>query len=374
MNAERLRDVADTVLRDSKNDKLVQLLTALQNSYTQSVQSPSSETAEAFTSSKQALDDAILDGECVRLSPSRIAILERIGGKDLCGTGLLEKVNSILASPVTPASAVEALSELRTEATDFYATIATLRDSLDELAIKGERPPSDAAEVEVRIPFDLFSGSLGGFAKEAKSLDRALSDIVESVSGSRPPIAIRTLAGGSVEVFVTVDPVSGVVILTLVTAIVNLINSVLQTRKTRLDLEKDRAPKEVLDPLEKWEQSRVAEELNKLRKEVLAKSKADRGRKNELKNALTVSLQYLADRIDRGMDIEVATLLDASSETESSANDGENVDAKVVAQRQIVEAMNSRRRLLRADKPVLSLPPIPDDEEDGPDGQARAKP
>lgn len=209
----------------------------------------------------------------------------------------------------------------------------------------------------------MFEGSLGGFAKEAKLLDRALSDVVEAVTGGRPPIKIRTLAGGSVEIFVTVDPLSGVAILSLVTAVVNLINSVLQTRKTRLDLEKDKAPKDVLDPLEKWEQSRVADELARLRDDLLGQSKADKGRKNELKKALNDSLRYLADRIDRGMDVEVATLAEGSPTAQSSDGAGGEVDHSAVALKQIAQAMNQRRRLSRSEQPILALPPVVDDDD-----------
>ncbi len=363
MNAERLRNAADAVIADSKGANLVQLIAGVETTYTQSVQSPSAQTAEAFSTAKSALDAAIRDGECVRLSPSRVAILDKIGAADLCGFGLVQKVDSILLSSVTPAAAVQGLQELRARAQKFYQTATTLRESLSALAIEGEQPPSKAAEVEVRMPFELFEGSLGGLAKEAKQLDRALSDIVETVTGGRPPISIRTLAGGSVEIFVTVDPLSGVAILSLVTSIVNLINSVLQTRKTRLDLERDQAPKEVLEPLAKWEQSRVAEELARLREELIGQSKADKGRKNELKKALGDSLRYLADRIDRGMDIEVATLIEEAVAQPDDQAAGA-LDLATAAQRQIAEAMNTRRRLARSDQPILALPPVADDEEE----------
>ena len=371
MNAERLLNVADAVIADSKSANLIQLLTNVETSYTLSVQTPSPATAEAFSTAKKALDDAIHGGECLRLSPSRIAILEKIGAADLCGSGLIKKVDSVLSVAVTPAAAVQGFQELRTRAQKFYQTATTLRDSLTALAVEGERPPTTAAEVEVRLPFKLFEGSLGGFAKELKQLDRAISDIVETVTGARPPINIRTLAGGSVELFVIVDPLSGVAILSLVTAVVTLINSVLQTRRTRLELEKDKAPKEVLEPLAKWEQSRVAEELDRLKDELLDQSKADKGRKNELKKALGDSLRYLADRIDRGMDVEVATLLD---ETASAQSADENAgDSAGAAQKQIAQAMKTRRRLLRSDQPILSLPPILDEGESDKAKEHKAK-
>jgi len=357
MNAERLRNAVDAVITDNTSANLVQLLANVESSYTQSVQSPTPQTAEAFSAAKKAFDEALRAGECMRLSPSRIAILERIGAADLCGSGLIEKVDSILATPVTPAAAVQGLQELRARAEKFYQTAGTLRTSLAALTVEGERPPTDAAEVEVRLPFELFDGALGGFAKEAKKLDGALSDVVETISGGRPPITIRSLAGGSVEIFLTVDPVSGVAILGLVTAIFNLINSVLQTRKTRLGLEKDKAPKDVLEPFAKWEQTRVADELARLRDELVAQSKLEKGRKNQLKISLDVSLKYLADRIDRGMDIDVAAFVEegiSPPPTEDNTPDS----ARRTAQRQIAESMKTRRRLLRPAEPVLALPPV----------------
>lgn len=71
---------------------------------------------------------------------------------------------------------------------------------------------------------------------------------------------------------------------------------------------------------------------------------------------------YLADRIDRGMDVEVATLMGAPVALDADGNEMTDEPAKK-AQQTIVEFMIERRRLPKRDRPTLELPPFDDDDE-----------
>lgn len=357
MDVRRLKDTLDAVVADRDQQSIIELLNALVTAFTQSIQAPSTETAEAFVSAHTALDAATKAGLCATLAPSRLAILSQLGASDLCGIGLSRAIDRTLSHYTTPAQAASDLQQLRARLKAFYQTVATLRDSLDALHVEAEQPPTDAAEVEVRLPFEIFKGSLEGFSKESKRLDRALSDLVEVVTGSRPPLRIRSFGSGSVEIFLVIDPKTGAEIVTLVTAILTLISTVLQTRATRTTLEAQSAPKEVLQPIEAWEKQRVQDELEKLKGKLLERVK-DKHRRNELDKALADSLAYLADRIDHGMDVDVSTRV---PEADGAADE----NGRTEAQKLILEY--SKQRALRESReaPILCLPLQEEDQSDG---------
>src|SRR5207245_559936 len=113
------------------------------------------------------------------------------------------------------------------------------------------------------------------------------------------------LGSSNFEVYVNVNLVACAALITFITAIVQLINSILQTRKAQMDLQAQDAPPPILNELKEWEKQRIEVELKRLGDELITHYEGQASRKHELRNALTSSLTYLADRIDRGMDVDV---------------------------------------------------------------------
>ena len=86
--------------------------------------------------------------------------------------------------------------------------------------------------------------------------------------------------------------------------------------------------------------------------------------KNELRNALSMRLKRLADRIDRGMDIDVTTAATA----EQKEGDESVAHAKQIKDKQgyiafIHEATHHISQLERGQEPVLKLPATDDESE-----------
>lgn len=378
MNVEHLRAVLDSVVADNKKQQLTAMVQRVSDTYAQTFQNPTADSAKAFDAAKQELWSAVESGHSVRLAPSSRAILERLGAADLLGSGLLEKVDSIVMSTETPAAKVSHLLDLRQRAEKFTQTAIAMRDAMVAVKIEASPIPPDLAEVEVRIPANLIDGSLGGLAIEAKRLDFALRDVAECATGSRPVLRIRSLASGSLEIFVTVDPQAGAEILTLITAIITLITTILQLRQNRASYAQAGTPQELLKALQDLEEKKRDETLEQLAEGLLTKleEKKDKHRRNEIDDSVRRSVKYLADGIDKGMEINVA-VLPSSASAEEPTQDGASATSADRAKWLIMQAMQESRRIERRTEPVLALPPLqaePNSDEDGPpDSHTSAK-
>lgn len=374
MEAERLLRGAEAFVEDYTSDRILKQLQALEGAFLQTIQAPSAETASVFDVAVRELVNVARSGTCAQLSPSGQAILQRLGVAELCGEGLASAIETVPSSGTSPAAAVERLQSLRTRAKAAFDTLSSLRLAMHELGIDASHPPAEEAEVEVRLPGQIFGSNLGGFAIEAKRLDNALRDVVEVVSGSRPALGIRGFSTGSVEIFITVEPGAGLALLMLANQILTLINNIMQNRKLRVELERQGAPTQ---QIAEWEEKKVENELKRLRDALLKESPLDGPRKNELKGPLSKSLEYLAHRIDNGMDLSVAAEIEPPKPAEDEPDGGgaqpPEPDTPVrMAQRDIIEAMQKRALLPpRGPDPVLALPaPLAeDDEEQGGDAK-----
>lgn len=362
MNTERLHSLIRLFIEANKNRNFINLLQSVEATYTQSVQSPSSQNAQAFSNARNTLLEAALEFPIGTLSASRRKLLEAIGGTFYYGENLSRRIDDIIENAKTPSDTVAQIHELRTKMTEFFKTVQVLDDSLTKLGVGLEDIPQDSAEIEVLIPESMIDGHLNDLIKETSYLDAVFSDIREVVTGKRTPLDIRSLGSGSAELYLIVDLATGAQVLSFVTAIVLLINAILQTRRDRESLKKQDAPDKIIKEIKSWEDKRIHEQIDKLRDEMLANYKGEEPRKNELNNALSISLKRLADRIDRGMDIDVTTAATADQkEGEEPAAGPKQIKYKKGYIESIHKATNTISQLERSKEPVLQLP-VSDDE------------
>lgn len=363
MNTQRLHSLLRVLVNFNDKYNFANLLQRLEATYTQSVQAPSPENATAFENAREAIRAATHDFPKGSLTPSRRKMLETIGGTVYYGDNLLNRIQEIITNSDTPSNTVSDIQALRLQAKKFFPALKALNDNLDKLEIGVEDPPSEAAEIEILFPEAMFDGQLRSLVKEARSLENAISDIREVVTGKREPIEIRTLDSGSMDFFLIVDLPTGVQILGFVTAIVLLINSIMQTRINRQSLEQQKLPGKITKDIKSWEEKRIQEKIDELRDELTLKYKGNVGRKNELNNALSKSLKYLANRIDRGMDIDVTT---ASPVEDTGEEQTEESIKKLKSIRPYIDTIqdnsNTILQVQRNREPVLQLP-LSDEEE-----------
>lgn len=328
MDVQRLLDVAMT-FRADYDEGLHDKISAVATAYSNTVKAPSGESASAYDTAYNSLKTECESALCESLSPRRRKILKALGADDLVGSGLMSWIDDATSGGFNPGEAVKRLNDLQERAKSMHEQLSSLEDVLTELGFEPEELSGVEPEVEVSIPSKLFDDNLTDFSKETAKLNRALQDVCEVATGSRPNLDLKGIERGSVEIFLKVDLVSGAALITLVTAIVQLIKEVLDIRRSKASLQSQHAPKEVIDGMKEWEKRKVQEELVRIVDERIKASKADDARKNELRKALLESLKYLADRIDKGMDVDVVI--------DSTSDDKEEIPADTAKEKKQLE-------------------------------------
>ena len=152
MDVARLRGLAESVLTDYSSFNILARLTQLESAFTASVQSPSAETATAYDAARTAFLDAARGAATMTLPPSKRAMLEELYAAELCGSGLVDRVDHILSVGVSPATVVAGLQNLRERMTRFQSTLEALRTTLDALRVKPEKTRMDLERQQAPQP------------------------------------------------------------------------------------------------------------------------------------------------------------------------------------------------------------------------------
>lgn len=369
MDVRRLVAVLTAVQHDNNELDLAVNLRKLDSEYKQAIQSPGEATAEAFRNTRDAIEVAAKEGRVAALSATQTKLLSDLNGELFAGPGLIEDIDRILGEGQNPAEISTALTELKDAAGEFYKIADASLTQLKALGIELGEPDTDSAQLEIHLPAALFGGSLGGLSKETGRLNTALLTIVETLTGSRPELKITAVDSGSIEFYLMIDHISGAGILKVIGGIVLLMNGVVKMRRSQKELANDKAPADLLAAFEKWEKKRVDDELATMRDDLLKLSKEKDGRRNELKKGLMHALTYLADQIDRGMDVDVtAAPLPAPDDDDDGDGDPSGGALPITrkpppptpldkARRELAESTGAIRALDRESEAVLMLTP-----------------
>ena len=180
---------------------------------------------------------------------------------------------------------------------------------------------------------------------------------MESLStGSRPSFPIKTISSTDLSIFLDVSAVVGACVATAVERIVALYKTLLEVRKLQGELVKQGVDKKNLEGIETHANGIMDDGIDKLVKDLLFefKGKVDGGRKNELSVELKYSLKKIANRIDRGFNIEVRMeepLQPADAAEEATAE----VKALSRSHEKIREASKTLQFLKLDGEPILRL-------------------
>lgn len=307
MIAERLHSVVRVLLQEYKILDLIQRFGALQALLNTSVASPTAANAQSYKAALEEFESYLITSPTNSFVPSQQRILNAIGGTDKIGAGLLHRINSLLdENQITPADALAKMQALYEEVVQFHTTLVGLSRSFVDLNVGTEDPSGETYELGILIPKELVENDLDGLNKELKRLDQHLRTFAEIVHSDPKSLKIRSLGTGSLEFFLDSPATVAAAVMLAVERLVALYKQILEIRNLRKGLEDKKFPPGTVKLVKDHEAQLITDELDAIRDEIITENykSGDLARKNELKNALTSALKYLADRIDRGVDFE----------------------------------------------------------------------
>lgn len=280
--------------------------------------------------------------------------LTEIGGERLFGQSLKQDVEDIFArNQITPAVALDELRQLHKQLEEFQGALNDGTSAFSYLKVGDETLPPGECEVGVLIPRTSVNNRLLDLANEFKELGFILNTFAEVATGSKDKLTIRTLSSTELLVFLKAAAPYAACLAVAVERIVALYKQILEIRKLHHEIRNQGVPEAETSGIETYVNQRMEEGIQDLSVEIIDQfyKRKDVARKNELRNALRISLNKLANRIDRGFNLEVR--VEPLEHDESQKKQ----DTQTMKSIELIQAATKNMQFLKlGGEPILKLP------------------
>ncbi len=313
-----------------------------------------------------ALYDALEASPVDQFSPAWRETMVEMGVSEFFGKNLEMTIRGIFErNQITPKAALDELKTLGGRISELESNNLALIAGLEFFGVAEDNLREDECEVGIVIPRAYVNQNLKSFGEELVKLEKALLVFSELVSGCRTPLTVRQISSSELSIFLEYSPEIGACIAIAVERIAELYKKLLEIKKLKKGLESEDVPKEALAAISTHAEGLVKPKIEELADELIERygGATAPNRKNELRTELKHSLHKIANRMDRGFNIELRvapvahTADDEDEKTEESAS--------TAARRQIIQSASRIEHLPNSGAPVLSLP----EEETDLDGQ-----
>lgn len=342
-------------------------MAALRDALRNSIASPQEPSyQEAVSTGLQTLLDAVASAPSNEFPPLWVEALEELGISELLGDELAGRLRSIFErNQITPSVAADEVEAIAKELSDLDAGLAQLLAGLAHFELGSEDLDPGQAELGVLIPRPAVREELELLGNEFVELQRLLGPFLEIATGSRPPLKVRTISSSDFGVFLDMAPQAAAFVAVAVERLVALYKQLLEIRKLRQELADQGVPPERLDGIDDHANEHMATGIESVVDELLgSRDEASLGRDNELRIELKLSLNAIANRIDRGYNIDVRAEPEEPTHSEGGDEDASTEGPDGPALRRIVEISPKLRFINRSGEPILSLPePAHDDDQ-----------
>lgn len=308
MNAERLHAIVLVLSQEMSKTNTVGKLQELINALSLVVNQPHPKHQQTLAQNLKAMYEAVTDTPSDQFSPAWRQILAEIGGEDLIGSVLKGSIEAIFSrNQITPAVALDELQQLHKRLQDFKTALDQCSTSLKHFKIGDEKLLPGECEIGVLIPRDAVGNKLINFAEELKELSFILNTFSEVVTGNKDDLTIRTISSSDLLVYLQALAPYAACVAVCIERVVSLYKQLLEIRKLRHEMEQQGVPEQDMSGIENYANSLMEKGIDKIAVDVVNEyhKKDDAERKNELTNAVRISLNKVANRIDHGFNIEV---------------------------------------------------------------------
>lgn len=217
--------------------------------------------------------------------------------------------------------------------------------ALRQLKIEPHTVPEGAFEIGVFIPDSLIRADLEEVHEHLKKWIQALRVIAEIGTGKPSPIQFAGAESGSFDFHVVFDVEGATAFLMLVGGILTMFGRSQKFRSKREELEKEGFPKSVTDAILDEEKSIQSTAIAKTADDVVAGAhpSIDDGRKNELRNAAKITIEFIADSLSAGVRVEILPP-PPSAKPEEVGSAGPALDRAVLLVDRVETAMRKLER------------------------------
>lgn len=358
MNAERLHAIVNALRAEIKKTAYPESLKQLVEGLQEAVEAPKQAgPQEKVSTARKKLITALRESASNDFSPAWRQALDEMGVADLLGDRLADRIDSVFAqNEITPKTAADELAEIQERVQGLASALEKGSASLEFFQIGSEELSPGEFEIGFLVPRAQVDNGLEGLGKEFTNLRWIIGPFSELAGESRPDVQVRSISSSEFQVFLDSAPATAALVAFALQRVLGIYQQILDIRQKHRELsENDDVPDEALQSIADHANEKMRKEVQVIVEEVISRAKLDdQARLNELRNDLTRQISALADRVDRGFDVEIrAGEIPESTEDEADEDDVDTETRK--AARTVLEAQKSLEFMNVSGKPILSL-------------------
>ena len=362
MNVEKLYKVTDFILEDIKNYGIQKefdaFMAALQN-YASS--STTEQYQTTYVEKRDALFSSLENCDYNNMSFAEKEILAEMGNICPLGIQLADEIKTTLEPNSTlPAQMFKDMGLVKNEFDVYIGNLENLVDSFKALKISKESGLLEGqGEITVLFPRKIINGDLEVFETDVK-IFRKFFDTIAEISGDKCGYKLNKIS--SSEFIITLVGICSVVttIAVSINQLLDIFQKSINIRKTLQEMKEQKAPKDVMESLTKYHKSIIKDGIKETVQITMKESKiSDKARANELENQLSLFLEHILPRLDKGYQVTVT--LDEEPEEEVN-EEGETIAVKkeIKTLHEKVNQLNASAeeiiRKISQDGDILKLP------------------
>lgn len=337
MDASKLYAALEAICEEFDCLGIQPRLAELQSALKASVQSPTEQNTEQFQQIYADVQKILQSCPSNESAPSRRRIFQAIGASGYIGSGLWEQISRIISeNSIALANALKQLSSLNKSLDDFLDSVKTLQTKLELLNVRPERIEPGQAQIGIAIPPGLVGANLEGLGTEIHEFDDAFKSLQRIIGQKAASLDIKSIGPVDFQLFLRVSLELACCVATVIERIAELYKNLLQIRKLREDLAKQSVPEDRIRAITEHEGQMVEEGLANLAQGILDEHLGSSGKSRaaDLKIALQNDLRFFAERIDRGVSMEVEMAAEPNNPAEADLARTINQRGRALAQLQ----------------------------------------
>lgn len=359
MNAERLHRILIDLNTEIDEKNFNSILTNVQTHLQNQVSAPQDPNHQKkLVQSLNNLKETLKNSTYNDYSPSWKQIINEIGGKNLFGVELEQRIEEIFArNQITPANALEEIKQINNTFTKFQEYVKQAISSLTGLHIGKEELEEGQCEFGYSIPRDFVDNKLANFEDEIHELNFILNSLSEAITGKKQDYDVKTISSSDFLLYIIIGLQVADILSKATERILSIYKQILEIKKLRNELKEQGVPATKTKGIETHANSMMEKEIKKIAKEIIDDNyNGEEGRSNELNNAVTFALNKLANRIDNGFNVEIRIkALPEPEEDEETELTDEDIK-KYEKVRSIIERSKKIEYIKSGGKSILELP------------------
>jgi hypothetical protein len=363
MNAERLHAIALALHNEMVSTDIVGKMEKLRASLEEVIklqgqpsyhQGDARATQQDLVNDRESVYSSLSNTNTDKFSPAWRQLLSEIGGVDLFGETLKNTVKKIFEeNQLTPAVALKELEGLKERLEDFQKSLDKILGAFKVFKIGDEKLEPGECEIGMLIPRAAVNNQLVEFTKELDELSFVINTFSEVATGKTDDLRIKTISSTDLSVYLMAAVPFAACLSHAIERIVALYQRLLEIRKLRGELAKQGVPEKQASGIEEYANNIMKDGIEELSVEMMKTfyHGKDIGRKNELTTQTRFSLNCIANRIDRGYNIEVR--VESLKEVAQDDNAAKETAEKI----QAIQAASKNMQFMKLEgNPILQLP------------------